>query len=80
MPPANRSMDVRDINGMFKMNRYGQRLSVDPNVMGLYAGARRGSESVINEHGSFKTHKNESQAFAHLPTNDYKSSLYRKSD
>jgi len=76
MPPANRSMDVRDINGVLK-NRYGARLSVDPEAAKQFAGTRRdSSKAVIKDQSSFIKHKNDSEAFSHLGN---KQTLYRKS-
>jgi len=77
MPPANRSMDVKDINGVYKKNRFGARLSVDPEAAKQFAGTRRDSSgAVIRDQTCFIKHKNDSEAFSHLGN---KQTLYRKS-
>lgn len=54
MPPANRSMDVKDINGMWKKNRFGAKLSVDPEMAKLFAGSRRDSNgNLLNDLSAF---------------------------
>jgi hypothetical protein len=47
LPPANRSMDVKDINGAYKKNRFGAKLSVDPEIAKQFAGVRRDSNGVL---------------------------------
>jgi len=46
----NRSMDVSDIVGHIKKDRFGHRLmSVDPELAGQFAGVRKGVDNLFNE-------------------------------
>jgi hypothetical protein len=40
-------MDVKDINGAYKKNRFGAKLSVDPEIAKQFAGVRRDSNGVL---------------------------------
>lgn len=76
----NRSMDVSDITGTIKRDRFGHRLSVNPNSVGQFAGVRKGADNLFNSKGGFnKPSKNVSSAFSHLDTANWGSSLNRKS-
>jgi len=73
-------MDVSDITGTVKRDRFGHRLSINPNSVGQFAGKRKGTDDLFNSKGGFnKPSKNDSVAFSQLATDNFKVSLHRKS-
>ena len=72
IPHKNRSMDVSDIVGSVKKDRYGHRLTADPLLAGQFAGIRKGADLLSSKGKFIKPDKNISIAFSHLDTSVYR--------
>lgn len=71
-------MDVRDITGDVKKDRFGHRLMSDPTKVGVFAGGGGPQGARLDQAGKFiKPSKNEATVFNHLDGSDYRYVLER---
>lgn len=71
-------MNVRDITGDAKIDRFGHKLYNDPNKANVFAGGAGRKGGAVDPKGNFiKPSKNESDVFNHLDGSDYRYVLER---